>query len=213
MNTKRYKYIPVVHPTPEGAPAPGSEVAVAGRSAVVDGIPIWIEGIRRAVVDHYDAKGAAVVRPVPFDGYRSARVGDLHPSGSWVRIRDPHDTEVPMAKPKKPRKEKSPKAPRRPAGAPKPAAEKRAAAKGDRTVFLVEKGGAGGVFVAIQGQEEKTKELIPAKVLEASVMKAAYAYTEKHIGPREQVGNKGGSLYNRIRAVLGVWTPPARKAS
>jgi len=32
--------------------------------------------------------------------------------------------------------------------------------------------------------------------------KAAYAYTEKHVGPRERVGNKGGTLGNRLRAMM-----------
>ncbi|MCX5800883.1 MAG: hypothetical protein NTX17_05790 [Candidatus Eisenbacteria bacterium] len=44
--------------------------------------------------------------------------------------------------------------------------------------------------------------LIPLAVLKASIGKAAYAYTEKHVGPRERVGNKGGTLGNRIRAVM-----------
>ncbi|MCX5800888.1 MAG: hypothetical protein NTX17_05815 [Candidatus Eisenbacteria bacterium] len=30
----------------------------------------------------------------------------------------------------------------------------------------------------------------------------AYAYTDKHVGPRERVGNKGGTLGNRLRAVM-----------
>ncbi len=120
-------------------------------------------------------------------------------------------------------KTKKTKSPRRPAGA-KETKEKvaerkaltgagRAKPKRDRVVFLVEKGGNGGVIVAIQGREEKTKETISAEVLKRSVMGAAYAYTDKHIGTREKVGAKGGSLYNRIRAVLGLWTPATRKAS
>jgi hypothetical protein len=32
--------------------------------------------------------------------------------------------------------------------------------------------------------------------------KVAYAYTEKHVGPRECVGNKDGTLGNRLRALL-----------
>ena len=66
--------------------------------------------------------------------------------------------------------------------------------------FLVEKV-KDGVKVAIKGQP-KTEEVIPAKALSESVSKAAYAYTEKHIGPKEKIGNKGGGLGNRIRAVL-----------
>ena len=29
-----------------------------------------------------------------------------------------------------------------------------------------------------------------------------YAYTDKHLGSRDQIGNKGGSLSNRLRAVM-----------
>jgi hypothetical protein len=47
-----------------------------------------------------------------------------------------------------------------------------------------------------------SEELIPLAALKASVNKAAYAYTDKHVGPRERVGNKGGTLSNRLRAVL-----------
>jgi len=39
-------------------------------------------------------------------------------------------------------------------------------------------------------------------VVKASINKAAYAYTDKHLGPKEEIGNKGGSLSNRLRAVL-----------
>ena len=41
----------------------------------------------------------------------------------------------------------------------------------------------------------------PAAV-EGSVNNVAYAYTDKHVGPRERVGNKGGTLSNRLRAVM-----------
>ena len=66
--------------------------------------------------------------------------------------------------------------------------------------FLVEKAD-GGLRVTVEGRPD-TKEVIPTKVLKDSVTKAAYAYTDKHIGPKERVGNKGGSLSNRLRAVL-----------
>ena len=195
------------NPTPEGAPAPGAEVWVSGRMADLEGVRIWLDPIK-GVVDHYDSKGNAVVRTRPFSGYRAARVGDLLPPGSRIRIRPPHEPkEGDMASKAKSKK----KAPRRPAGAKKDGA--RATPKGDRVVFLVEKEKEGAVSVAIAGREKETREVIPGGVLKDSVMKAAYAYTEKHIGPRETVGNKGGSLYNRIRSVLGLWTPPARKAS
>jgi hypothetical protein len=47
----------------------------------------------------------------------------------------------------------------------------------------------------------ETEEVVPmAKVKEAH--KVAYDYTDKHLGPREEIGNKGGSLSNRPRAVM-----------
>ena len=70
----------------------------------------------------------------------------------------------------------------------------------ERVRSLVEKAD-GGVRVTVEGRPQ-TKEVIPTKALKDSVAKAAYAYTDKHIGPKERVGNKGGSLSNRLRAVL-----------
>jgi hypothetical protein len=32
--------------------------------------------------------------------------------------------------------------------------------------------------------------------------RSAYAYTDKHVGPPERIGNKGGGLANRLRAVM-----------
>lgn len=61
----------------------------------------------------------------------------------------------------------------------------------------------GGVEVTVKGKP-KSKELITSAALKASVNKAAYAYTDKHIGPREKVGNKGGSLSNRLRAAIAA---------
>jgi len=58
-----------------------------------------------------------------------------------------------------------------------------------------------GVRVMVKGQP-KTEEVIPLAALKESINKAAYAYTEKHLGPKEEIGNKGGSLSNRLRAVL-----------
>jgi len=46
------------------------------------------------------------------------------------------------------------------------------------------------------------KAMIPLAALKASVNKAAYAYTDKHVSPRERVGNNGGTLGNRLRAVM-----------
>jgi hypothetical protein len=53
------------------------------------------------------------------------------------------------------------------------------------------------------GQPE-TEEVIPHAALKESINKAAYGYTVKHVGPKEEVGNKGGSLSNRLRAVLNA---------
>ena len=58
-----------------------------------------------------------------------------------------------------------------------------------------------GVRVMVKGQP-KTEEVIPLAALKESINKAAYAYTDKHLGPREEIGNKGGSLSNRLRAVM-----------
>jgi len=68
----------------------------------------------------------------------------------------------------------------------------------------------------VKGQP-KTEEVIPLAALKESVNREAYRYAEAHIGPREKVGNKGGSLpacaappagaagrSNRLRAVLNT---------
>jgi hypothetical protein len=55
--------------------------------------------------------------------------------------------------------------------------------------------------VTVKGRPE-TEEVIPKAKLKVSIGKAAYQYTEKHLGSRERVGNKGGSLSNRLRAAL-----------
>jgi len=72
----------------------------------------------------------------------------------------------------------------------------------ERVSFLVEKTDK-GVRVMIKGKP-KTEEIIPLKVLKESVNKAAYAYTDKNLGPREEIGNKGGGLSNRLRAALAA---------
>ncbi len=69
----------------------------------------------------------------------------------------------------------------------------------ERITFLVEKV-ADGIKVTVKGRPE-TEEVIPAKEIKESINKAAYAYTEKHLGPKEEIGNKGGTLSNRLRAV------------
>ncbi len=62
--------------------------------------------------------------------------------------------------------------------------------------FLVERTDK-GVRVMVKGQP-KTEEVIPLASLQESINKAAYAYTEKHVGLKEEIGNKGGSLSNRL---------------
>jgi hypothetical protein len=76
----------------------------------------------------------------------------------------------------------------------------RSANVSEKVSFLVEKTEK-GVRVMVKGQP-KTEEVIPLAALKESINKAAYAYTGKWLGPKEEVGNKGGSLSNRIRAVL-----------
>ncbi len=71
----------------------------------------------------------------------------------------------------------------------------------EKVSFLVEKMDK-GVRVMVKGQP-KTEELISFAALKESINKAAYTYTEKHLGPKEKIGNKGGGLSNRLRAVVG----------
>mgnify|MGYP001324231194 CR=1 FL=1 len=76
----------------------------------------------------------------------------------------------------------------------------RSANVSEKVSFLVDKTDK-GVRVMVKGQP-KTEEVIPLAALKESINKAAYSYTDKHVGPKEEVGNKGGSLSNRLRAVL-----------
>jgi hypothetical protein len=76
----------------------------------------------------------------------------------------------------------------------------RGKAVSEKVFFEVERVGK-GVRVMIKGKPE-SEEVIPLSALKESVGKAAYAYTEKHLGSREQVGNKGGTLANRLRTAL-----------
>ena len=76
----------------------------------------------------------------------------------------------------------------------------RSANVSEKVSFLVEKTDK-GVRVMVKGQP-KTEEVVPLVALKESINKAAYAYTEKHLGPMEEIGNKGGSLSNRLRAVM-----------
>ena len=78
----------------------------------------------------------------------------------------------------------------------------RSANVSEKVSFLVEKTDK-GVRVMVKGQP-KTEEVIPLAALKESINKAAYGYTDKHVGPKEEVGNKGGSLSNRLRAALNA---------
>lgn len=71
----------------------------------------------------------------------------------------------------------------------------------ERISFIVEKTDK-GIKVVVKGRPD-TEEVISLATLKQSINLAAYAYTDKHIGPKEKVGNKGGSLSNRLRSVLG----------
>ncbi len=66
--------------------------------------------------------------------------------------------------------------------------------------FLVEKAEK-GIKVTVKGKPD-TEETIPFKALKESVGREAYAYTGRHLGPKEEIGNKGGGLANRLKAVL-----------
>lgn len=77
---------------------------------------------------------------------------------------------------------------------------RRSANVSEKVAFLVEKTDK-GVRVMVKGQP-KTEEVIPLAALKESINKAAYSYTERHLGPKEEIGNKGGSLSNRLRAVM-----------
>lgn len=50
----------------------------------------------------------------------------------------------------------------------------------------------------------RTEEVIPLAILKESINNAAYAYTEKRLGPKEEIGNKRGSFSNPLRAVLNA---------
>lgn len=69
----------------------------------------------------------------------------------------------------------------------------------ERASFLLEKV-SDGIKVTIKGRPE-TGELITAKALKESINKAAYGYTDKHLGSKEEIGNKGGGLSNRLRTL------------
>ena len=68
-----------------------------------------------------------------------------------------------------------------------------------KVCFLVEKT---DLPAALCDSTAQAGEVIPPATLKDSINKAAYAYTRKWLGPKEESGNKGGSLSNRLRAVL-----------
>lgn len=57
------------------------------------------------------------------------------------------------------------------------------------------------VRVLVAGRPE-TEERIPVEDARRGITEAAYGYVNRHVGPREVVGNKGGSLANKLREVL-----------
>ena len=79
---------------------------------------------------------------------------------------------------------------------------RRSANVSEKVTFLVEKTDK-GIRVMVKGQP-KTEETIPLAALKESINKAAYSYTERHLGPKDEIGNKGGSLSNRLRAALNA---------
>jgi len=70
----------------------------------------------------------------------------------------------------------------------------------ERVSFEVEIHGE-NVRIALKGKPE-TEEKIPLETVRASPNKIAGTYTERHVGPKEVVGNKQGTLSNKLRAVL-----------
>lgn len=57
---------------------------------------------------------------------------------------------------------------------------------------------------ALRKPVEEVKALAEKARALVGEAKDAYAYTDKHVGPKEEVGNKGGRLSNRLRAVLNA---------
>ena len=60
---------------------------------------------------------------------------------------------------------------------------------------------AEGIRVVVRGRPE-TDELIGMERLKRSPNQAAYDYTDRHFGPKEKVGNKGGTLGNKLRGLM-----------
>jgi len=63
---------------------------------------------------------------------------------------------------------------------------------------------ADSLFFAISLAKDRPEpeEVIPKKALDESIGKAAFAYTNRWLGPREEIGSKGAGLGNRLRAAL-----------
>jgi hypothetical protein len=59
------------------------------------------------------------------------------------------------------------------------------------------------VRIAVKDRPE-TEETIPVAEVRAALNKTAYGYTDRHVGLREVVGNKGGTLSNKLRAIVGA---------
>jgi len=76
----------------------------------------------------------------------------------------------------------------------------RAANVSERVLFIVEKVDK-GLKVTVKGRPA-TERVIPKAKLKVSINKSAYDYCDEVLGPREEVGNKGGSLSSRLRAAL-----------
>jgi hypothetical protein len=70
----------------------------------------------------------------------------------------------------------------------------------EKVSFLVEKTEK-GIRIMVKGRPE-TEEVVPMAKVKQSLNKVAYGYTDKHLGTRDEIGNKGGSLSNRLRAVM-----------
>jgi hypothetical protein len=70
----------------------------------------------------------------------------------------------------------------------------------ERVTFLVEKA-PGGIEVTVKDRPETT-ETIPSAKLRVSIGKSALQYCERWLGERSVVGNKAGSLANRLRAAM-----------
>jgi hypothetical protein len=72
----------------------------------------------------------------------------------------------------------------------------------EKVSFLVEKTEK-GIRIMVKGRPE-TEKVVPMAEVKESLNKVAYEFTDKHLGPRETIGNKGGSLSNRLRKVMAA---------